>query len=142
MEESTETFTIEQGDWLFKVRPAAGNKEDQQVLVLVHGWTGDEYVMSIFARRIPKNYWLLYPRGPVMSPTGGYGWLDRQDPNLGYESYRGIAEQLWERILEWMQINAVSEKPIHLMGFSQGAAICYTLAVEHPDQTGRVAALA
>lgn len=141
MAELTEPKITELDGWTFKIQPPR-NGDSRRLLVLIHGWTGDENVMSIFAFKVPAYYWLIYPRGPVVAPDGGFGWLDRQDPDQSYETYREIAGQLWSRITALKPATGLNNEPVHLMGFSQGTAICYTLAVEHPDQIGRVAALA
>ena len=141
MTELTDFYTTELDGWLFKVRTSRGEGR-QRLLTLIHGWTGDENVMSIFARRIPDDYYLVFPRGPIEAPSGGFGWLDRQDRNHSYDAYQQIAEQLWNRLTVWRQENDLMGLPVHLMGFSQGAAMCYTLSVEYPEEIGRVAALA
>ena len=44
------------------------------VLVLLHGWTGDENSMWVFATRLPKQALLIAPRGFYKANSGGYSW--------------------------------------------------------------------
>ena len=61
------------GDWLVKEQnPLEG--DSCPVLLLLHGWTGDENVMWIFARRLSQRYLTISPRGKFPTPSGGFGW--------------------------------------------------------------------
>ena len=62
MEASIETLQI--GDWHLKVRRPLG-EGPFPVIGMLHGWTGDEDLMWVFARRLPPNALLIAPRWPV-----------------------------------------------------------------------------
>ena len=49
-------------DWTLRVRPGSGR--DARVMLLLHGWTGDENSMWAFARDLPASAWLIAPRAP------------------------------------------------------------------------------
>jgi phospholipase/carboxylesterase len=109
------------------------------VVLMLHGWTGDEHSMWIFSTRLPKNALLIAPRGLYKTIGNGYSW----HPEIS---------KSWPWINDFIPVvnvlnNAISNKNfpdgnfsmMHLLGFSQGAALAYTIATMHP---GRVATLA
>ena len=59
--------------WVFRQRIPPGGGPHALILML-HGWTGDENAMWIFASRLPTEAILLAPRGLHDTPLGGYGW--------------------------------------------------------------------
>jgi phospholipase/carboxylesterase len=111
------------------------------VLLLLHGWTGDENSMWVFANQMPPRYWLIAPRGIFDTPLGGRGWhtaLDHSWPTL--KDFRPAAESLLG-LLSAENFPGADFSSLRLMGFSQGAALSYSLALTHPDIVERVAGL-
>jgi phospholipase/carboxylesterase len=124
--------------WVFRQRLPEG-PGPHPLMLLLHGWTGDENSMWVFANRLPKNALLVAPRGLYPTTLGGYGWqpsLGRTWPDL--EDFRPAMEALWE-LLSPQNFPAADGGPLRLAGFSQGAALSYSLALAYPH---RVAALA
>ncbi|MGH2524335.1 MAG: alpha/beta hydrolase, partial [Anaerolineales bacterium] len=107
-------------------------------VVMVHGWQGDENVMWVFERTLPQNVVALSPRGPVAA-EGSYGWfadrVDATDLDSGLEALREFVTRLPE-------VYPVDGTRITLMGFSQGAAMCYALMLNQPGLVKGLAALA
>lgn len=147
----TETTRFEQNGWTFRYRPPEKNGDPFRLLLLIHGLTGDENVMWIFTRKLPSDYGMLAPRGPVSVGSGGFGWVL---PEPGEESQEGprrwpaltefapVVESLIEQVDVWLALNRLRVESLDLMGFSQGAALAYAIALLHPERVGRVAALA
>jgi phospholipase/carboxylesterase len=135
---------LEEQGWTVRVQPPEEpGSGSTRSLLLVHGLKGDETVMWIFTRNLPKNYWLFAPRAPVAVETGGYTWLQRTVegwPDL--DSFRPAADKLLLAFQAWAERTGAPEAPIDVMGFSQGAALAYALAALYPRQVGRVLALA
>ena len=48
--------------WTLRVR--ASDSPNPRLLLLLHGWTGDENSMWVFARGLSPNYWIVAPRAP------------------------------------------------------------------------------
>ena len=48
--------------------------QPSRLLLLIHGLTGDENVMWVFARDLPAHYWMVAPRAPYAAEPGGYSW--------------------------------------------------------------------
>lgn len=111
------------------------------VILLLHGWTGDENAMWIFADRLPKDALLVAPRGLHPTPLGGYGWqpaLERTWPDL--EDFRPAMEALWD-FLTPQNFPSAELAQICLVGFSQGAALGYGLALAYPQRVQAFAGL-
>ncbi len=101
------------------------------VFLLLHGWTGDEYVMEPFARWLPRGVKVLF-RAPFPQAEGGYGWIPRLPRNRRstVEDYH-IAVDVLDAWLPALR-QALAEADwgqVHWVGFSQGAgtAALYTL---------------
>jgi phospholipase/carboxylesterase len=153
-------FLVEHGDLAMKVRiPQGGGPHP--VLLLLHGWTGDENVMWIFASRLPDNYLMIAPRGLYSSPLGGFGWHEhRRQEWPSIEEFDPAIEVLAElieqgngarpalsQVLEEVPggqdaIEKMDLSKISLVGFSQGAALGYAFALRYPQRVHLLAGLA
>ena len=74
------TETLEIDGWVFRRRIPSGRGPHPLILML-HGWTGDEHAMWIFASRLPAEAMLLAPRGLHDTPYGGYAWHPHTAPS-------------------------------------------------------------
>lgn len=117
--------------------------ESPRLMFLLHGWTGDENSMLVFAGKLPPASWLVALRGQYPAPQGGYSWhvpTARRDwPHL--DDFRPAVESLLNLITPENFPSAELEQ-IDLVGFSQGAALAYTLAILYPARVRAVAGLA
>ena len=139
MEPITTTFE----DWTIRVKPPAG--KPARVMMLLHGWTGDETSMWFFTRNLDPNYWLVAPRAPYPAPQGGFSWrplLPTSTHPPTYTQVRPSAAMLLDFIDRWGIANAVDVSCVDMMGFSQGAAITLTFALTYPDRVRKIGILA
>ncbi len=119
------------------------DKSSSKLMLLIHGWTGNEEAMWIFARNIPTDRWILAPRGSITAPEGGYGWVPvkaGEMPSLA--EFRQAAVGLLEKIDRWSLNEHIDSSHFTLMGFSQGAIMSYALSFLYPHRVDSVAALA
>jgi len=137
-----EPTTIYERGWIVRVRPPTETPSGRAALLL-HGWTGDETVMWIFARALPPNVWIFAPRGPI-SASPGYGWSAVRHQKLlaAYQDFTTPAAQLVEQVDHWLWLYGLTRGALDVMGFSQGAALAYTLLADYPTRIARLAALA
>lgn len=111
------------------------------IMLMLHGWTGDENAMWIFAQRLPKNALIIAPRGFYETSWGGYGWhkqISRKWPIM--EDFKPAIETLLE-ILTPGNFPLADFSQLNVVGFSQGAALAYALGLFHPDQVKSMAGL-
>lgn len=142
MPSDNKTYTTYLNGWVLRIRPPVRPAE-ARLLLMIHGWTGDENSMWVFARDIPDGYAILAPRGPVKAPQG-YGWVDISDgdPAGEFEAYAAAGEQLLNEVQQWCAyLQIPSSSRLDLMGFSQGAALAYAMAIHSPHRVRKIAGL-
>jgi phospholipase/carboxylesterase len=104
---------------------------------MVHGWLGTEQSMWTFQTIIARHALVVSMRAPF-AVDGGYGWkLSDRDSSFD----EGLAA-LHEFVSRLPGEYPVDQNRIALMGFSQGAAMSYALALSQPEMICAVAALA
>lgn len=126
------------GEWTVRQRIPPGDAP-HRAIVMLHGWTGDESSMWTFIHRLPRQAYIIAPRGPFSIPRGGYAWRPHQPrrwPTV--DDFLPAAHKLTDLLLQ-DHFPQASLGRFQLVGFSQGAAMAYVFALLNP---GRLAALA
>jgi phospholipase/carboxylesterase len=118
-----------------------------RLLLLLHGWTGDENSLWIFVRNFSEDYWIVAPRAPFPSKQtgGGYSWRPSRPgseawPNL--DDLRPAAQALIPLIDSYAKETDLDSSRFDVIGFSQGAALANTLVLLHPERIRRAGILA
>jgi phospholipase/carboxylesterase len=140
---STALITFQ--DWTLRVRESTDSSP--RLLLLIHGLTGDENSMWVFARDLPSHYWMVAPRAPYPSQMeqGGYTWRLPQFDSMNEVSldlHHSAAEELIRLVDEYAESAGLEASTFDVMGFSQGAAMSNVLAFLYPDRIGKVGILA
>ena len=112
-----------------------------RLILMLHGWTGDENVMWIFATRFPKDAVLVAPRGFYPAPGSGYSWT----PNLRsswpqLDDFKPAAGRL-VNLLNLDNFPTAVVDDVDVVGFSQGAALGFSMTLLYPERVQRVAGL-
>jgi phospholipase/carboxylesterase len=126
--------------WTVRQRVPVSPK-NREVILLLHGWTGDENAMWIFARRLPQNAYLIAPRGLYKIPLGGFGWHNQKAnkwPSIN--DLRSSVEALEQLLVPENFSNADTER-FHIIGFSQGAALGFAFGFLYPHKVRSIASL-
>jgi phospholipase/carboxylesterase len=138
------TTLIDFDHWTLQVRESSDPAS--RLLLLVHGLTGDENSMWVFARNFPARYWIIAPRASYTSDLGGYSWrAPFEESEFGrptLEQLRAGAEGLIRLVDEYAASAKIEAKTFDVMGFSQGAAMCNVLGFLYPDRIGKTGILA
>lgn len=111
------------------------------VILLLHGWTGDENAMWVFASRLPKDALLVAPRGLYNTPMGGYGWHSH---TVGTWPWVDDFLPAIESLLELMNVENFPGGDftrLSIVGFSQGAALSFAYFMLYPYMVNSVAGL-
>ena len=136
----TDTTLTTFENWTLRFRPGTS----QRILLLLHGWTGDENSMWIFTRNLPAEYWILAPRAPNVAQQGGYSWRAPapSDSWPTVELFRPSIEALIEFLDHFATANSLDVSTIDVAGFSQGAALTLTLGALVPARVRKMGILA
>lgn len=158
MQTAIDTDLITFDNWTLRVRSTPGSK---RLLVLIHGFTGDENSMWVFAQNLPAQYWMVAPRAPYATEPFGYSWrpLPFPDPSNGshrpdgfsggqspgvpsLEQLRPAAEALIRLIDAYSSSAGLDAGSFDVMGFSQGAVLSSILAFLYPQRIRKIGILA
>ncbi|HSJ86036.1 MAG TPA: PHB depolymerase family esterase [Anaerolineales bacterium] len=138
------TNLIEFSSWTLRIREAS--QQPSRLMLLIHGLTGDENSMWVFARNMPAQYWMVAPRGTYKAQPSGYSWRDQapsspsERPSL--DQLRTSADALIRLVDEYAASVRIDASTFDLMGFSQGAAMSNVLAFLYPQRVRKVGILA
>jgi phospholipase/carboxylesterase len=116
----------------------------KSILVLLHGWRGNENSMGVLARNLSPEIAILAPRAIFAVPQGGYSWREIKPGTWGMaslEEFRPAADGLVTFLDEWAASTGLAGNQFDLMGFSQGAAFSYTLSLLYPRRVRWLVAL-
>jgi phospholipase/carboxylesterase len=133
------------GDWHLLIQ----EPKDQivkRVIFLIHGWTGDERSMWVFTPRLPKDALLIAPRAPfpsVHEKYGGYSWVQERSAELSTFDDFSEGRQRFKELIDLLSQEREEDfSQFSMIGFSQGAALSYSLALQSPAKVEKLAALA
>jgi phospholipase/carboxylesterase len=114
-------------------------------MLLLHGFTGDENSMWVFARDFPRQYWMVAPRAPHFTEPGGFSWRSLQPETFGrpsLEQFRPSAEALIRLVDAYAASAGIDASVFDVMGFSQGAGMSNLLAFLYPQRIRKTGILA
>ena len=143
MPDPNNTSLVEFNGWTLRVR--AAERQPARLLLMLHGYTGDENSMWVFARELPRHFWMVAPRAPHPSEMTGYSWRPLQPGTFGRPSLEQIlpaAEALIRLVDEYQASVGIESPDFDVMGFSQGAAMTNALAFLYPQRVRKIGILA
>jgi len=130
-------------DWILNVHHAT--QEPARFMLLLHGWTGDENSMWIFANGCPDDMWIAAPRAPYSVEEGGYSWREIQPGNWGLPTLSDLkpAADNLIRLVDGFSVSVgVDATQFDVTGFSQGGALANILTLLYPHRIHKAAVLA
>lgn len=111
-------------------------------IVMIHGHLGSEDVMWIFSQTLPQDWLVVAPRAIVDVGDGRYSWHPRQQdewPTL--DAFDTAVDTLEQFIDTLPELYDADPNQIYLMGFSQGAAAAFAVAILTPEKVQGIASL-
>lgn len=108
--------------------------------VMLHGRLGDEDVMWVFGRAVPKD-WLQIAVRAIVPEGDGYSWHPPGDDWPQMDDFETAVDALAHFIRALPATYNADPDAIYLMGFSQGAAASYLTAMQHPALVRGIAGL-
>ena len=115
-------------------------------LIMMHGYGSNAQDLFGFTPYLPKHYNVISLEAPISLPMGGYAWFPLRI-DLPLEAWIEAADinRISKLVLDTLESCISSEyldpKQVSLLGFSQGAMLGWTLALNYPDRFQRLIAL-
>jgi phospholipase/carboxylesterase len=105
--------------------------EAPPTIVFLHGYGADEYDLLSFADAFDPRFLTISFQGPYALPQGGRSWYDLRATLTGFtpdDQTRFASETLLAHDLpEIVKLEGGDLQNIFILGFSQGAAMTYSL---------------
>jgi len=130
-----DTDLIEFENWTLRIRQTT--HPAPRLLLLIHGWTGDENSMWVFTRDLPAHYWIIAPRAPHVSQPAGYSWRENQTELIGsptLDMFAPSAEALIKLADAYSLSAGIDATVFDVIGFSQGAVMSSLLTFLYPQR--------
>lgn len=110
--------------------------------VLLHGRLGDEDVMWVFRRVVPRPWLIVAPRAILSEQPGRYSWHHQpQGEWPALEAFDPAVAALTRFLEALPRLYNADPDRLHLIGFSQGAALSFATVLRHPPAARSVAAM-
>lgn len=129
-----------------KIREPEHISGETPVILLLHGFSGDENSMWAFANKIPKESLVISLRAPFSSHgvgLGGYTWINQ--PLQYWPVYQDFFPAVEEIKLHIQNLASyypqVNFDYLSIVGFSQGGAVGFALANTFPGTVNKLALL-
>lgn len=136
--------TYSTGDWVAKIREPETAAE-APVVLLLHGWTGDEDSMWVFSNKLSRDALLIAPRGLFPSrhaERSGYSWVaDNAVKFAPREAFEDSIVLLDGFLSDMASRYRADFENLNLVGFSQGAAFASAFTFRFPERVSRLALL-
>ena len=139
----TNAEVINFNGWTLKVRPT--ELPNPKLLVMIHGFTGDENSMWVFSYGLSHDYWMIAPRAPYPTEPRGYSWRPRLEGTFGrpsFEMLKPAADDLIQVIDEYTASVKIDPAQFDVIGFSQGGAMVSLLGLMYPNRIRKMGVLA
>lgn len=130
----------------YLVREPKEIKEQNPVLILLHGYGSNEDDLFSFSSELPDEYYIISVRAPYNLQGFGYAWYaihfdadenKFSDDEQAKQSRDLIASFIDEIIIKY----PIDKNRVTLIGFSQGSILSYAVALSYPEKVNRVVAL-
>jgi phospholipase/carboxylesterase len=111
------------------------DSEDEKppVLIVLHGYGTDEYDLLPIAEQIGRQFLIISLQAPIERPNGGHAWYDLIQTENGIIpddlSRHESEEMLVANLANIINQEGGDVNRVVLMGFSQGAAVIYSLLI-------------
>lgn len=131
-------------DYLIK-RPAIVS-EKTYLLILLHGFGSNEEDLFSFTNELPDEFIIVSARAPQTLGLNSFAWysIDFSIPTGNYSNINeaiAAREKITGFIDEIQQKYSITPQKTFLLGFSQGAILSYSIALNYPEKVQKVIAL-
>ncbi len=124
----------------YNIRPSSLGLENSKVIYLIHGYGADKNDLFSFANYLPKELTVIAMQATFTMPFGeGGAWYSLElGPNGEHLSNIEQAKQSVQEISKFIDASISSygfdKDNVFVLGFSQGAILSYSLALNNPEK--------
>ncbi len=116
--------------------------EKPQLFLLIHGYGSNEEDLFSFAPDLPATAHVISVRGKFDLMFGGYSWYDISFENNEKYMDTKQAESSRDALVKFIDEIVLQENldadNVFIAGFSQGAILSYSIALNHPTKVKNV----
>jgi phospholipase/carboxylesterase len=116
------------------------------VLIVLHGYGTDEYDLLPIAEQVGGEFLIISLQAPIERPNGGHAWYDLIQTENGIipdDLTRHESEEMLVAVLpKIIEKEGGDMNRVVLMGFSQGAAVIYSLLIVYDLKNYGIAPIA
>jgi phospholipase/carboxylesterase len=130
----------------YRIRKAENNLAQSPVMFLIHGYGSNSEDLFSFAPYLPKSHTIIALQAPLLLAHGSYAWYQlypKEDGSL--EAKLNEAQDALDLIIKNIELLVnkynLNSLDLSVLGFSQGAMICWALAYSKPKKVRRIIAL-
>lgn len=120
----------------YQISEPGAKSTKNKAIILLHGVGSNEEDLFRLADQLPKDFYVISPRGPYTLGAGRYAWYN-VDFSTGKPVY-DTAQELSSRQAIATFIKLVKEKynldEVYLGGFSQGAIMSYSIGLLYANE--------
>lgn len=139
----TTAQTLQLAGLRYLYKASVVNNSHAPLLILLHGFGSNEQDLFGLAPHLPAEYSILSVQAPVALGKSAYAWY-KLDMSTGKTVYdKKEAEQARLQLLRFIDSAKVkyAASQVHLLGFSQGAIMSYSVALTQPQKVNSITAL-
>lgn len=131
---------------VYNYQAAKGNPQEAPLVIMIHGYGSHENDLYSLKDYLGNEKHYVSVRAPLTLGFGGFAWYPIHFDAVGVKtSDTEMAAQsrdlIMDFIAQFQEKEGLSENPVWLLGFSQGAILSYGLALNHPLKFQKVMAL-
>lgn len=127
----------------YLVKEPVTKTDDAPLLIMLHGYGSNAQDLFGLSGYMPAKYRVLSVQAPITISQGSYAWY-HLDMSGGKPKYSfAEAEKSRKQIAQFIDEAKVKykSKQVHLLGFSQGAIMSYSVAFTQPEKVKSIVAL-
>lgn len=131
----------------FVLRPPAGAPppENPPLLLLLHGYGSHEQDLMGLAPQLDPRFLVASARAPQALDMGGFAWFPVEFTPFGlslrHEEAEAARDQVVTLVRALQQQHGIAPGRTYLLGFSQGASMALSAALQHPELVAGVVSL-
>ncbi len=121
------------------------NLDKNPLLLLIHGYGSNEEDLFSFAEDLPDEFHVVSVRGIHNLNPGMYAWYEIDFVNM--QKFNNVPQAVESRenlvkfIDEITALENLDKENVTVIGFSQGAILAYSMALNYPEKLKNIACL-